>query len=217
MTETEAQAAVQPAPAADFFNATDPFALFEGWFADATEAEINDPNAMSLATVDNLGRPNNRVVLLKGLDGPEQGEDRGFVFYTNLESAKGTELQGQPFAALNFHWKGLLRQIRVRGRVLVVTPSEADTYFASRPRGSQIGAWASQQSRPMTGKAELLKRVGTYTAKFGVGKVQRPPHWGGFCLTPGYWEFWKDGQFRLHDRLVYRRDGDGWQTGVLYP
>jgi len=190
---------------------SEPIDLFHAWFAEAEQSEANDPNAMALATVDDAGQPSIRMVLLKGADAD------GFVFYTNYESRKGVELLSQPRAALCFHWKSLRRQIRVEGPVETVSDEEADAYFASRARGSQLGAWASQQSRPMSSKAELLKRVGSYTAKFGVGKVPRPPHWSGFRLVPAYYEFWKDGQFRLHDRLVYRRSDDGWQTETLYP
>ncbi|MCY4393908.1 MAG: pyridoxamine 5'-phosphate oxidase [Rhodospirillaceae bacterium] len=189
----------------------EPIDLFQAWFAEARESEPNDANAMALASVGADGMPSVRMVLLKDADAD------GFVFYTNFESRKGTELLAHPQAALCFHWKSLRRQVRVEGAVGTVTDAEADAYFASRARGSQIGAWASQQSRPMTGKAELLKRVGAFTAKFAVGKVARPPHWSGFRLMPRGFEFWNDGQFRLHDRLVYRREGDGWRTEVLYP
>ena len=189
----------------------EPIDLFHAWFAEAGETEPNDANAMALATVGADGMPSVRMVLLKGADAG------GFVFYTNFESRKGTELLAHPQAALCFHWKSLRRQVRVEGTVETVREEEADAYFASRARGSQIGAWASRQSRPMASKAELLKRVGAFTAKFAVGKVDRPPHWSGFRLVPRCFEFWKDGQFRLHDRLVYRREGAEWRTDVLYP
>ena len=189
----------------------EPIDLFHAWFAEAGAAEPNDANAMALASVGADGMPSVRIVLLKGADAA------GFVFYTNFESRKGAELLARPRAALCFHWKSLRRQVRVEGTVETVSDAEADAYFASRPRGSQIGAWASQQSRPMTGTAELLKRVGAFTAKFAVGKVARPPHWSGFRLVPRRFEFWRDGQFRLHDRLVYRRGDTGWHTEILYP
>ena len=189
----------------------EPIDLFHAWFAEAGETEPNDANAMALATVGADGMPSVRMVLLKGAD------SGGFVFYTNFESRKGAELLAHPQAALCFHWKSLRRQIRVEGTVETVSDEEADAYFASRARGSQIGAWASQQSRPMAGKADLLKRVGAFTAKFAIGKVDRPPYWSGFRLVPRCFEFWKDGQFRLHDRLVYRREDAEWRTEVLYP
>ena len=190
----------------------DPFALFQDWMADAEEHEVNDPNAMSLATVDSQGRPSVRMVLLKGVD------DHGFVFYTNLESRKGQELQAQPVAALCFHWKSLRKQVRVEGRVEPVTAKEADAYFASRARASQIGAWASKQSRPLQGRFELEMRIAEYTAKFGLGSVPRPPFWSGFRVVPDYIEFWADKPFRLHDRTVYTRSEDGaWQTQALFP
>lgn len=189
----------------------DPLKLFDAWFAEARASEPDVPNAMSVASVGADGRPSLRMTLLKGFDAG------GFVFYTNLESQKGRELQGQPHAALCFHWKSLNRQVRVEGPVSLVTPAEADAYFASRPRGSQIGAWASDQSRPMSGKGDLIKRVATYTAKFGVGKVPRPEHWTGFRIRHERIEFWADRRFRLHDRLIYTRDGEGWRTEILYP
>ena len=188
-----------------------PIDLFHAWFAEARESEPSDANAMALASVGADGMPSVRMVLLKGADAG------GFVFYTNFESRKGRELLSHRQAALCFHWKSLRRQVRVEGAIETVTEAEADAYFATRARGSQLGAWASEQSRPMAGKAELLKRVGLFTARFAVGKVARPPHWSGFRLVPRGFEFWKDGQFRLHDRLVYRRDGGGWDTEVLYP
>lgn len=198
-------------PAMSIEPTAEPIDLFQAWFAEARETEPNDANAMALASVGADGMPSVRMVLLKGADAD------GFVFYTNFESRKGVELLARPQAALCFHWKSLRRQVRIEGTVETVTDAEADAYFASRARGSQIGAWASHQSRPMAGKAELLKRVGVFTAKFAVGKVGRPPHWSGFRLVPRGFEFWKDGQFRLHDRLVYRREGQRWRTEVLYP
>ena len=190
---------------------TDPFAVFGEWLKAAEAAEPNDPNAMSLATVDANGMPNVRTVLLKGYD------ERGFVFYTNYESAKGRELLANPKAALNFHWKSLGRQVRVRGTIASVSAAEANAYFASRPRGSRIGAWASQQSRPLESRFALEKAVAAYTTKFALGEIPRPPHWSGFRLTPSEIEFWSAGTFRLHDRILFRRVGDGWRKTRLYP
>ncbi|CUA88093.1 pyridoxamine 5'-phosphate oxidase [Chelatococcus daeguensis] len=197
----------------DFANETDPFALFARWLEDATASEPNDPNAMALATVDADGLPDARMVLLKGFDG------QGFVFYTNAESAKGRELAAVPKAALLFHWKSLRRQVRVRGPVENVTDAEADAYFASRPRGSRIGAWASQQSRPLESRFALEKAVAVYTAKFGVGEIPRPDYWRGFRVRPVAIEFWQDRPFRLHDRIRFHRPApDGaWQRERLYP
>lgn len=189
----------------------DPLSLFHTWMVEAEASEPNDPNAMALATVDAQGRPSLRMVLLKGAD------EAGFVFFTNLESRKGEELAGNPFAALCFHWKSLRRQIRVEGRTHMVPDSEADAYFASRARTSQIGAWASSQSRPLNGRFELEKRVAEFTAKFGLGKVPRPPHWSGFRLVPDRMEFWQDRQFRLHDRFVYTRADEAWKLQHLFP
>jgi len=195
----------------DFSATPDPFPLFAAWLADAERTEPADPNAMALSTVDQRGMPNVRMVLLKGF-GPD-----GFVFYTNLESAKGAELAANPRAALCFHWKSLDRQVRVRGPVAAVTPAEADEYFASRPRGSRIGAWASTQSRPLESRFALEKAVATYTAKYAVGEVPRPPFWSGFRLAPVEIEFWRAGTFRLHDRVRFTRNGDGWVETRLYP
>ena len=210
----------EPAPdgADNFTSADDPFALFEAWLEDAMASEINDPNGMALATVDDTGLPNVRMVLLKGLDEAEHPA-RGFVFYTNLESAKGLELQASSRAALLFHWKSLRRQVRVRGMVSPVSPEEADAYFATRPRLSQIGAWASDQSRPVESRLAFETRIALYTAKYALGQVPRPPHWSGFRLTPVEIELWHDRPFRLHDRIVFRRANiaESWAKTRLYP
>lgn len=197
----------------DFVEAGDPFELFRAWFEEAERHEPNDANAMSLATVDGDGLPNVRMVLLKGL------EQNGFVFYTNLESAKGQELQASQKAALCFHWKSLRRQVRLRGPVVQVADTDADAYFESRPRGSRIGAWASQQSRPLESRFALEKAVARFTAKYGVGSVPRPDYWSGFRLDPVEMEFWHDRPFRLHDRVVFRRraSGQDWSRQRLYP
>lgn len=202
----------------DFTAAKDPFVLFEAWLAEAAAAEPNDPTGMALATVDAAGLPNVRMVLLKGVDGPEHPQ-RGFVFFTNLESAKGRELAASPLAALLFHWKSLRRQVRVRGPVIPVTPEEADLYFATRPRLSRIGAWASDQSRPLESRLAFEKKVAQYTAKFGLGDIPRPPHWSGFRVTPLEIELWHDRPFRLHDRVVFRRTRtqEPWVKTRLYP
>lgn len=185
----------------DFTAAEEPFALFEAWLAEAAKSEPNDPNAMALATVDAAGLPNVRMVLLKGVD------PRGFVFYTNVESRKGEELDGQGKAAAVFHWKSLARQVRVRGPVERVSDAEADAYFHSRARASRIGAWASRQSRPLESRFALEKAVAYFGAKYAVGEVPRPPHWTGYRIQPVSIEFWKDGAFRLHDRILFRRAG----------
>ncbi|WP_292899778.1 pyridoxamine 5'-phosphate oxidase [Nitratireductor sp.] len=196
----------------DFTERDEPFRLFAEWLDDATRSEPNDPNALALATVDPDGMPNVRMVLLKGFD------ERGFVFYTNFESAKGQEVLSAKKAAMCFHWKSLRRQVRIRGPVEVVSDEEADEYYASRPRGSRIGAWASKQSRPLESRFALEKAVAEYTAKFAVGTIPRPSHWSGFRIVPQSIEFWHDRPFRLHDRVVFTRDEKGdWQTERLYP
>lgn len=194
-------------------HADDPFALISGWMAEAETSEPNDPNAMALATVGADGMPSVRMVLLKGFDA------EGFVFYTNLESRKGEQLRAHPKAALCLHWKSLRRSVRAEGLVSPVSDAEADAYFASRPRSSRIGAWASRQSRPLAGRFELERRVAEYTAKFGLGDIPRPPFWSGFKIAPLRIEFWKDGAFRLHDRLVFSREAPvgPWTIEHLFP
>lgn len=202
----------------DFAAAEDPFAVFEAWLAEAEVSEPNDPTAMALATVDPDGLPNVRMVLLKGVDGPEHSA-RGFVFFTNLESAKGRELAASLKAALLFHWKSRGRQVRVRGLVSRVTAEEADHYFATRPRLSRIGAWASDQSRPLESRLAFEKKIAQYTAKFAIGDIPRPEHWSGFRVTPLEFELWDNRPFRLHERVVFRRAEitQPWNKTRLYP
>ncbi|OUS13059.1 pyridoxamine 5'-phosphate oxidase [Rhodospirillales bacterium 47_12_T64] len=194
---------------------SDPYDVFDVWLKEAEEKEINDPTAMSLSSVDETGMPSSRMVLLKEWDRD------GFVFYTNFESRKGEQLLAHPKAALLFHWKSVRRCVRIEGTVEQVTAEEADAYFASRAKQSQIGAWASDQSRPLESRFHLEKRVAKYAAKYGLGKVPRPPHWSGFRVRPSRIEFWQDGPFRLHDRLVYLSSPEGaagdWNTERLFP
>ena len=208
MAESHAPADEEP-----LFRGEDPFALFGRWLDEAGASEINDPNGMAVATADADGLPDVRMVLLKDHDA------EGFVFYTNTESAKGRQLAANPQAALLFHWKSLRRQVRVRGPVERVMDAEADTYFASRARDSQIGAWASDQSQVMEGRLVLERRAAEYALKFGLGAVPRPPHWTGFRVRPLRLEFWHDRPFRLHDRLVFTRDSLGapWSRTRLFP
>jgi pyridoxamine 5'-phosphate oxidase len=204
--------------AGDFAAAAEPFALFEAWFAEAQAHEPNDPNAMALASVDASGMPNVRMVLLKGVDAVDHPA-RGFVFYTNVESAKGVELLAAPKAALCFHWKSLRRQVRVRGDVSRTSDAEADAYFATRARGSRLGAWASQQSRPLESRFALEKAVAAVTARYPIGDIPRPPYWSGFRITPVEMEFWHDRPFRLHERVAFRRGApsEAWRKARLYP
>ena len=194
----------------------DPFALFAAWMDEAAASEPNDPNAMTLATAAPGGAPSARIVLLKGLD-PEGAEPRGFVFYTNTLSRKGGELAANPRAALLFHWKTLGRQVRVEGPAAPVSAAEADAYYASRPRVSRLGAWASLQSQRLPERAMLERRVEEYDALHPGDDVPRPPHWSGWRVVPESMEFWRDMPFRLHDRTVFTRQGAGWTTGKLYP
>ncbi len=190
---------------------TDPFQLFADWFAEARESEPNDPDAMALATATPDGRPSVRMVLLKG-----HGTD-GFAFYTNVDSRKGAELSANGRAALLFHWKSLRRQVRIEGPVGPVTDSEADVYFATRSRDSQLGAWASWQSRPLDARATFEKRYEEMARRFEGETVPRPPRWSGFRVTPEMFEFWSDRPHRLHERRIFTRTDSGWQEGLLYP
>jgi pyridoxamine 5'-phosphate oxidase len=190
---------------------TDPIRRFRDWFAEAEKSEPDLPNAVALATADAAGRPSVRMVLLKDVDA------RGFVFYTNIESRKGRELAANDRAALLFHWKSLRRQVRIEGPATPVDDAEADAYFATRDRGAQIGAWASDQSRVMEGRLDLEKRVASFGARFGLGKVPRPPFWSGYRIAAETIEFWREGRFRLHEREVYHKDGGGWKTERLFP
>jgi len=213
MSDAASMDRTTPLTVGDFTQADEPLRLFGQWLEEATRSEPNDPNAMSVATVDADGLPDVRMVLLKGFD------QDGAVFYTNMDSQKGRELAANPKAALLFHWKSLRRQIRLRGPVGRVSDAEADAYFATRSRLSQLGAWASKQSAPLESRLAFEKAVALYTAKHAIGSVPRPPHWSGFRLQPLRIEFWQDQAFRLHDRLEYRRaDADqSWTTRTLYP
>ncbi len=210
MTQFDPQSADRRTPATD-----DPFLKFADWLSEAEKKEINNFNAMTLATTTPNGRPSARMVLLKGHD------ERGFVFYTNLESRKGGELAANRNVALLFHWKSLDRQVRIEGEATPVSDEEADAYYNSRDRGSRIGAWASKQSRPMASRFELEKRVAEFTARFNIGEIPRPGFWSGFRVVPKRIEFWSEGAFRLHDRVVYHRAADGagggWETERLFP
>lgn len=190
-----------------------PFDLFDGWLQAASETEPNDANAMTVATADADGHPSARILLLKGFD------EQGFVFYSNMESQKGREIQVNPFVALCFHWKSVRRQVRVSGPVARVTGEEADAYFNSRPRGSRVGAWASQQSRPLADRPALMEAVENADRKYPGDSVPRPPYWSGWRLTPLAIEFWQDGEFRLHDRFRFSRasESDAWIVDRLYP
>jgi pyridoxamine 5'-phosphate oxidase len=191
--------------------ADDPHALFESWLAEARLAEPNDPTAMALATADARGRPSVRMVLMKGHD------ERGFVFYTNLDSRKGAEIAANPSAALLFHWKSLRRQVRVEGPALPVSDAEADSYFATRARDSQLGAWASDQSRPLDDRATFEARYEAARSRFAGREVPRPPRWTGWRVAPERIEFWNDRAHRLHERRLFTRSGEGWSEGLLYP
>jgi pyridoxamine 5'-phosphate oxidase len=197
----------------DFTQADEPLRLFKSWFEEATQTEPADPNAMAVATVDADGMPNVRMVLMKDFD------ERGFVFYTNVDSQKGRELGSQAVAGLVFYWKSLKRQVRIRGPVERVTPAEADAYFATRPRLAQIGAWASKQSSPLESRLAFEKAVALYTAKYAVGTVPRPPNWSGYRIVPLTIEFWHDRPYRLHDRIEFHRDAPSqpWNKTRLYP
>jgi len=188
-----------------------PIELFQEWFEEAKKSEINDPNAMNLATISSDGKPSSRIVLLKSYD------DKGFVFYTNSNSKKGRAIKNNDSVALNFHWKTLQRQIRIEGNVSQISNAEADEYYNSRPLGSRIGAWASLQSEELDDRSTLTKRVEEFEKKFSDNDVPRPPHWNGYLVTPVLIEFWQDMPFRLHDRLEFRMENDGWVTRKLYP
>ena len=188
-----------------------PIELFQEWFEEAKKSEINDPNAMNLATISSDGKPSSQIVLLKSYD------DKGFVFYTNSNSKKGRAIKNNDSVALNFHWKTLQRQIRIEGNVSQISNAEADDYYNSRPLGSRIGAWASLQSEELDDRSTLTKRVKEFEKKFSDNDVPRPSYWNGYSVAPILIEFWQDMPFRLHDRLEFRRENDGWVTRKLYP
>ena len=188
-----------------------PIELFQEWFEEAKKSEINDPNAMNLATISSDGKPSSRIVLLKSYD------DKGFVFYTNSNSKKGRAIKNNDSVALNFHWKTLQRQIRIEGNVSQISNAEADEYYNSRPLGSRIGAWASLQSEELDDRSTLTKRVKEFEKKFSDNGVPRPSHWNGYLVVPELIEFWQDMPFRLHDRLEFRIENDGWVSRKLYP
>ena len=204
---------MKPLTSRDFSDSPEPFALFQSWMDEAAQSEINDPNAMALASVAANGMPDVRMVLLKGFD------EQGFVFYSNSESQKGQELASNAKAAVVFHWKSLRRQVRVRGEVTMVSATEADEYYHSRPRQSQIGAWASQQSRPLASKETLESEVARYTAQFGTAEIPRPSYWNGYRILPTEIEFWHDRPFRLHERIVFSRKNpdEHWTKTRLFP
>lgn len=205
--------ATPPPDDAALFAENQPFGLFERWFKEAREKEPNDPNAMALATVDAAGMPDVRMVLMKGF------EEGAFVFFTNTESAKGEQLAENGKAGVCFHWKSLGRQVRARGIVEFVSDADADAYFRTRDRGARLGAWASTQSRPLEERLALEKRIAEFALKFGVGDIPRPPHWRGYRIVPLSFEFWRNRPFRLHDRLVFTREGPGapWAKSRLFP
>lgn len=192
-------------------NMSDPYIIFDSWYADARATELNDSNAMTIATVDANGRPSARMVLLKG-----HGRD-GFIFYTNQTSRKAQDIAANPHAAILFHWKSQRRQIRIEGRLDSVADAMADAYFATRSRDSQLGAWASDQSQPLDSRATFEARVAEMQARFDGGEVPRPPYWSGYRLSPDYFEFWQDRAHRLHERRIFTKAGDGWEEGLLYP
>jgi pyridoxamine 5'-phosphate oxidase len=213
MTDTTSIKHHPPLTSGDFAAAEEPFALFAEWFAEAAKAELNDPNAMALATVDETGLPDVRMVLMKGYDA------EGFVFYSHIESQKGRELTTNPKAALLFHWKSLRRQVRIRGLVSPVTDAEADAYFATRPKQAQIGAWASKQSQPMESRFAFEQAIALVAAKYVGREVPRPPGWSGWRIAPQHFEFWHDRPFRLHDRVEFSRQAPNqpWGKMRLYP